>query len=68
MMPAVTAPTASRSSRPAAPTGEAQRAALLADLLREQILLGHAVNGGGEVGAKIEEAARRADRRRRDRR
>ena len=36
--------------------GERQRAALLAHLLREQVLLRHAVDGGGEVGAEVDEA------------
>ena len=34
-----------------------QRAALLAHLLGEQILLRHAVDGGGKVGAELEEPA-----------
>ena len=36
--------------------GQRQRAPLLAHLLRQQILLRHAVDGGGEIGAEIDES------------
>ena len=51
----------------AADQASRKRAALLAHLLRQQVLLRHAVDGGGEVGAGLDEARCRADRRHRDR-
>ena len=56
MMPAVTAPTASTSSRQAAPTARLSARRCWRTSCESKILLGHAVDGGGKVGAEIEEA------------